>query len=122
MKILPVILNAEKKVSESMRTTYTRLSAVRKNSEDIALRASSIYKSEDKLSEYKRAIKLKKVLKEITPYNLPLVGAAVGFFSPIPGASVVLFAAGGIAGAGMILYNKFKPHKDSLKKSVNSVV
>ena len=108
MKILPTIAAKGKYICRNVKNTYTHINEVQKQGDEIARRASVIYGNEDKVSSYKRAMRIKKILKEITPYNLPVIGGVVGLISPIPGLSIVLFAAGTVVGAGMIIREKLK--------------
>ena len=70
MKILPVI--KETRIYSNVKTTYYKFNEAQERGSKIANRAASMYRSEERLGEYKRAMKIRQTKKEITPYNLLL--------------------------------------------------
>ena len=108
MKILPEIISTKNTVCNKFKTTYARFNEARHYGSRLGERTVSVYNKEDKLSQYKRAAQMRQVLKEVTPYNLPIIGGIVGMLFPMIGASVLFTVLGGIAGIGLYIYQKFQ--------------
>lgn len=93
MKILPIINNAR----QNMKTTSKRLSMASKNGFEIGVRTSKIHKK----SEIGTMLNItkgvgKKLKKETTIDDLPIIAGAVGLLTPIPFASPIMLALGKI--------------------------
>ena len=91
MKILPIITNTCKNIE----STSKRLSKASKNGFEIGVRTSQIYK-QCEVSTILNVSKGvgKKLKKETTIDDLPIIAGAIGLLSPIPLASPILLALG----------------------------
>ena len=91
MKILPVITNT----SQNIGATSKRLSKAGKSGYEIGMRTSKIHKQ----CEIATILNIskgvgKKLKKETTINDLPIIAGAVGLLTPIPFASPIMLALG----------------------------
>lgn len=91
MKILPIITNTCKNIE----STSKRLSKASKNGFEIGVRTSKIYKQCEVSTIFNVSKGVgKKLKKETTIDDLPIIAGAIGLLSPIPFASPILLALG----------------------------
>lgn len=93
MKILPVITNT----CQNIESTSKRLSKASKNGFDIGMRTSKVHKQCEvaTILNISKGIG-KKLKKETTIDDLPIIAGAVGLLTPIPFASPIMLALGKI--------------------------
>ncbi len=93
MKILPVITNT----CQNIESTSKRLTKASKNGFDIGMRTSKVHKQCEvaTILNVSKGIG-KKLKKETTIDDLPIIAGAVGLLTPIPFASPIMLALGKI--------------------------
>lgn len=84
---------------------YKGIKESQRYAQKIGIRAAKINNA-DNCNKYVRASRIRQVSKKITPVNLPIIGAAIGFVAPIPFFSIVLGSIGAISGIGLYVYKK----------------
>lgn len=93
MKILPVITNTRR----SIESTSKRLTKASKNGFDIGMRTSKVHKQCEIATIFNVSKGIgKKLKKETTIDDLPIIAGAVGLLTPIPFASPIMLALGKI--------------------------
>ena len=108
MKIMPII----KSVQQDIKTTSQRISRAGKQGRSIGARVSQIYNSGDILTfvNVSRGV-TRKIAKETTIDDLPIIAGAVGFLVPIPLASPIMLGLGIVAQAAVKAIRKAKINK-----------
>ncbi len=91
MKILPVIQNT----CSNMKKKSTRLSNASREGYQIALRTSKIHNQNNtaKFINIGKSV-TKKIAKETTVDDLPIIGGAIGMLIPLPLMSPILLGVG----------------------------
>lgn len=91
MKILPII----KSVGNDIKSTSKRVAEASTSGYNIALRKSRIHQNGDviTLMNIGKGV-TKKVLRETTIDDLPIIAGAVGMFVPLPLASPIMLGLG----------------------------
>lgn len=91
MKILPVIENT----CSNIKKTSTRLSKAGRDGYHIALRTSKIHNQSDAATFINIGKSVtKKISKETTVDDLPIIGGALGMLIPVPLMSPILLGIG----------------------------
>ncbi len=118
MRILPLVRSAQNSVYNNVRTTKNEFTKSQKEAKILAKRTANIYET-NRYGKYLLAGKFRKLLKIITPVNLPIISGLIGLATPIPFAGVACATLGAIAGLGIHLHDKYtqKNHSDKLHKA-----
>lgn len=94
MKILPIFTETCK----SIKHTSKRVAKASSVGYEIGLRTSKIYKSNDTATIYNVTKSVsRKIARQTTVDDLPILGGAVGMLIPVPFASPILLVLGKVA-------------------------
>ena len=94
MKILPIIQS----VGKDIRQTSVRVSKASNLGYNIGLRTSKIHQTGDLKTVYNISRSVgRKIAKETTIDDLPIIAGAIGFILPIPLASPIMLGLGKVA-------------------------
>lgn len=108
MKIMPII----KSVQQDIKTTSLRISNAGKQGRNIGTRVSQIHNSGDLLTlvNISRGV-TRKVAKETSINDLPIIAGAIGFLVPLPLASPIMLGLGIVVQMAVKTIRKAKINK-----------
>ncbi len=108
MKIVPII----KSLQQDIITTSQRISHAGKQGRNIGARASQIHNSGNVLTfvNVSRGV-TRKIAKETTINDLPIIAGAIGFLVPLPLASPIMLGLGIVGQVAVKAIRKAKINK-----------